>query len=910
MASKDPSKTDSAAGPETLKKREGAASKPSSSEADAKTPPKPPAKPPARPAAKAPAEPERKAAPTGKPEKSRPKTTAATEAAHKPPQPGIDAMEILEQAEAEERTAKAEPREPEVPLSAVEVIAKTTARDHPDTGATPELQEPGKPKAEPKPRPAPKTPAPAEPKEPIGGIGAEGLPPPLVDGEEVAAILNTDHADPFSFLGMHESEPKGTLIVRTFLPDIDGVKVVDAGSGEVVAELKKAHDEGLFIGAIPGRKQPFPYRLRITTAHSDSNIDDPYRFPPVLSDTVVKQLAKGEDLTSYQVLGAHPAETEGVKGTTFAVWAPNASHVSVVGEFNGWDGRRHGMRLRQKCGVWEIFLPGVSSGALYKYEIKGAPGTVPKLKSDPYAFFAERPPGSASVVYDVKRFRWRDGSWMNSRKKRHGADAPLSFYEVHLGSWRRKPEEGNRYLTYREMAKELVAYVSDLGFTHIALLPVSEYTYDGTLGYLPSALYAPTSRFGTPDDFCNFVDTCHGAGIGVVADWVPNYLAEEPHGLALFDSTALYEHPDPHQGRDPDWSTPIYNFGRPEVANYLLGNALYWIDRFHLDGLRINGLAKMLYLDYGRGEGEWTPNKDGGNDDLEALAFVQRLNDLTAKNHPGAMTIAEDSSLRQGVTKPIKDGGLGFGFRWNTAWAYDTLRYLGRHPVHRKYYQFELTNPVTYAFDENFILPVSHDHVSFGQGSMVDKLPGEGWQRFSTLRAWYALMYALPGKKLMFMGTEFAQDREWNSDASLDWHLLEDPMPLGVQCLVRDLNKLYQENPALYELDSSLEGFEWIDFSDEDNSVVAFIRYSRDRKKHLVVVTHFTPVVRPNYRIGVPAIGRYKEVFNTDAETYHGGGNAATEGSATAESDPAHGQGYSLCLTLPPYATVVLEPAK
>lgn len=890
MVSKDRSKTGSSAGPETRNaKRAGPET--SASETEEKSPAK--------------AKPERKTAPAGESQGAQPASASAAAESHsEPPQPGIDAMDILGQAEAEEHAGAAERSEPEVPLTAAEAIAKATARDHPDTGAVPRRQELGTPKAEPAPRLAPKTPVPAEPDEPIAGVGAAGLPPPLVDEQEVAAILNAEHADPFSFLGMHQSERDGALTVRAFLPDIDGVTVVDAGSDDVVAELKKAHDEGLFVGEVPGRKQPFPYRLRITTAQGEAVIDDPYRFPPVLSDASVKRLATGEDLTRYQVLGAHAAEVEGVKGTTFAVWAPNASRVSVVGGFNDWDGRRHGMRLRDECGVWEIFLPGVSTGALYKYEIKDASGAAPILKSDPYACFAERAPGSASVVHEPKGFRWRDGGWMNGRKKHHSADAPLSFYEVHLGSWRRRPEEGNRYLTYREMAEQLVEYVSDMGFTHLALLPVSEHTYDGTLGYLPSALYAPTSRFGTPDDLRHLVDACHGADIGVVADWVPNYLSEEPHGLARFDGTRLYEHPDPRR-RDPDWNAPMYDFSRPQVTSYLLGNALYWLDRFHLDGLRIDGLAKMLYLDYGRGQGEWTPNKNGGNDDLEALEFVRRLNELVANRHPGAMTIAEDSSLRPGVTQPIEAGGVGFGFRWNTAWVYDTVRYLGRHPVHRKYYQFELTNPLTHAFAENFVLSLSHHHVSFGQGSIVNKVPGDRWQKFATLRAWYALMYALPGKKLMFMGTEFAQDREWNSDNSLDWHLLEDPMHLGMQRLVRALNKLYREQPALHELDADSKGFEWLDFSDEDNSVIAFSRYGKDREKAMVVITHFTPVVRPNYRIGIPKRGRYKEVLNTDAEAY-GGGNTSS-GATTAEAVPAQGQKYSVSLTLPPYATVMLE---
>jgi 1,4-alpha-glucan branching enzyme len=835
-------------------------------------------------------------------------TSAAAEADHKPLHPGIDAMAILEQAETEERAvaaAKIAPRAQRLP-SAAEVIAKTTARDHPNRGAGAKTYKTTLPEYEPEPWPAPKGPIPVEPEKPIGGVGAKGVPAPLVDGEVVAAVLNADLSDPFSFLGMHQDGPKGTLVVRVFLPTASSVRLVDRATSKVIATLEKVHDEGLFVAALRKPAQPFPYRLRTSTAEEETELEDPYRFPPVLSDKDVKQLAAGENLTSYQLLGAHPTNIEGVDGTTFAVWAPNASRVAVVGDFNDWDGRCHGMRRRHECGVWEIFLPGVSTGALYKYEIKSAAGAEAELKGDPYAFYAEGAPGFASVVHDIKEFRWHDANWRKTRTKAQGADAPLSFYEVHLGSWRRKPEEGQRSLTYREMAEELVGYVSDLGFTHLALLPISEHTYDGTLGYLPSSPYAPTGRFGPPDDFRYLIDACHRVGIGVVCDWVANYMSDESHGLARFDGTALYEHPDPRQGRDPDWNTPIYDLACPPVTSYLLGNALYWIDRFHLDGLRIDGLAKMLYLDYGRADGQWTPNKDGGNDNLEALDFIRRLNELVAKTHPGAVTIAEDCSLRQGVTHPLSHGGLGFSFRWNTTWAYDTLRYLGRHPVHRKYYQYELTNPLLYAFDENFVLPVSYDHVSIGQGSMVSKLPGDRWQKFATLRAWYALMYAMPGKKLMFMGTEFAQDREWNSDISLDWHLLDDPIHLGVQHMVRDLNAIYRAKPALHEMDSNAAGFEWIDFADEDHSVIAFLRYSKDRKRFVVVVTHFTPAVRHGYRIGVPEMGRYGEVLNTDAEAY-GGGNRGSGGGVTAEVHAAHGREYSVSLTLPPYATVILE---
>nr|VFK60140.1 MAG: 1,4-alpha-glucan branching enzyme [Candidatus Kentron sp. TUN] len=858
----------------------------------------------------------------GKRANERPAVVASSD---RKPESGIDAMSLLRFSKDSKSGAKGRPGGPRLGKSgthrsAAEVIAKTTSRDHPKPSSSPKsgkTKKPSKPTDMPKKsakseetgvksRLTPKVPIPPEPKGPIGGIGIEKPVFPLIEGKTIATVLNADHPEPFSFFGMHKLDTTDAMIVRVFFPEASSVKVLDT-TDSVVATLKKVHDEGLFAGEISGYTKPFPYRLRVATHSGKTDVDDPYRFPPVLSDKSVEELAKGQCVTIYKLLGAHPAKIDGVDGVTFAVWAPNASHVSVVGDFNVWDGRRHGMRFRHDCGVWEIFLPGVKSGALYKYEIKHAPGTVPEVKSDPCAFYTELPLGTASIVYDDgATFRWRDKDWMESRKTRTGFDKPLSFYEVHLGSWRRKPEEDSRWLSYREMADDLVSYCADMGFTHIALLPISEHVYDDTVGYLPSNLYAPTNRYGTPDDFRYFIDACHKAGIGVVADWVPNYFSEEEHGLTLFDGTALYDHHNAWQGRDPDWNVPLYNLTRSEVVNYLISNALYWFEYFHLDGLRIGGLAKMLYLDYGRSEGEWTPNAEGGNENLDALVFIRRLNDLVAKEYPGAMMIAEDSSLRGDLTKPISEGGLGFTWRWNTAWVYDTLRYLGRHPVYRKYYQFELTNPLSYAFDEKFVLPVSHDHTSIGQGAISNKISGDYWQKFATLRAWYALMYSLPNKKLLFMGTEFAQDREWNSNISLDWHLLDNQMHLGVQGLIRDLNNLYLKNPALHEMDSNANGFEWIDTADDDSSVISFLRFTEDRTKFIVVVTHITPVVRPNYRIGVPEIGRYREILNTDAEIY-GGGNQGSEGGATAEQHWAHGREYSICVTLPPYATVILE---
>jgi len=852
---------------------------------------------------------------------------AAVASDSKQPPSGIDAMALIKSSGGKKdnkagRRSGPGPKKSGAHRSAAEVISKTASRDHPEPSAalkskaTEKAEQPSQPdtvkvtKSEVKvvSRLTPKVPIPPEPKGPIGGIALQRpASPPLIKEEAIAAILNADHPDPFSFFGMQRLDATGAMVVRTFHPEASGIKLLDS-AGKVVTDLKKIHDEGLFAGEVPGHTQPFPYRLRVTTPSGSLDMDDPYRFPPILSDKDIEALANGQSFAIYKLLGAHPTEINGVAGVTFAVWAPNASHVSVVGDFNNWDGRRHSMRFRRACGVWEIFLPGVAIGALYKYEIKHAPGTVPEIKSDPCAFYTELPLGTASVVHgDGTAFRWRDADWIKNRETNAGADKPLSFYEVHWGSWRRKPEEDNRWLSYREMADDLVTYCIDMGFTHIALLPVSEYIYDDTVGYLPSSLYAPTNRYGTPDDFRYFVDTCHKAGIGVVADWVPNYFSEEESGLTAFDGTALYDHHNHWQGRDPDWNAPMYDLTSKEVVDYLISNALYWFDYFHLDGLRIGGLAKMLYLDYGRYDGEWLPNADGGNENTDALAFLRRLNEITAKKYPGIMMIAEDSSLRGDFTKPISEGGLGFTWRWNTAWVYNTLRYLGRNPVYRKYYQFEITNPLSYAFDEKFILPVSHDHVSIGQGAISNKFPGDYWQRFATLRAWYALMYALPNKKLLFMGTEFAQDREWNSNISLDWHLLDNHMHRGTQGLIRDLNKLYLGNPALHQSDSDAGGFEWIDTADDDSSVISFLRFTRDRTKFVVVVTHITPVVRLNYRIGVPKIGRYREILNTDAEVY-GGSNQGSGGGAMAEQHWAHGREYSLCVTLPPYATVILEP--
>jgi 1,4-alpha-glucan branching enzyme len=727
----------------------------------------------------------------------------------------------------------------------------------------------------------------------------------LAPESEVNAVLCADHRDSFGFVGMHAIGSEGLLVVRAFLPTAGSVIVLDAATGEPVTTLERIRAEGFFAGGISATER-FDYRLRVTTDVGTCDIDDPYRFPPVLSATDVQLLAEGSHLNSYEKLGAHLTSMQGVAGVAFTVWAPHAGRVAVIGDFNDWDGRRHGMRLRHECGVWEIFLPGIEAGSLYKFEIKSSSGIRLIDKSDPCAFRIEHPPGSAAIICDLDRPAWRDGEWMERRRSFDARRSPVAIYEAHLGSWRRKPEEGHRWLTYQEHADELVGYVADMGFTHLQLMPVSEFEDDASLGYLPSALYAPTSRWGTPEQFQLLVDRCHQAGIGVIVDWVPNQFTDGPRGLGTFDGTHLYEHSDPRQRRNPGSNALTYDYGRREVANYLTANALFWLDKYHLDALRVPAVETMLYLDYGRARGEWAPNRFGGHENLEAIDFLRRLNEHVYARHPGAFTIAEENSAWQRVSHPTFVGGLGFGFRWNPGWVRQTLRYLSRNPVHRKYYHDELLQGPAEAFRENYILPLAHTEVSVGKGSMLSKMPGDRWQRFAQVRSYYALMYTHPGKKLLFMGTEFAQEREWNSEISLDWHELGDPMHLGVQRLVRDLNALYRTTPALHEQDCEPEGFSWIDCNDSDQSVISFLRLARDGRGTVAVVCNFTPVARPRYRIGVPDGGFYQERLNSDAQAY-GGANIGNEGGVEASAEPMHGRPFSLTLKLPPFATVVLE---
>jgi len=717
----------------------------------------------------------------------------------------------------------------------------------------------------------------------------------MLDDIGMSALVRGRYRDPFAALGLHKEGRN--RIVRTFQPQARSVVLIGA-DGNTLDEMQRIHADGLFEAIMPPRKRH--YALRVTTHDgTTSDHEDPYRFVSSLGDLDLYLLGEGSDQKIYDKLGARVLTLEGIKGTRFAVWAPNASRVSVIGDFNDWDGRRHCMRLHPGNGIWEIFLPGVVGGARYKFELLDMNGKLLPLKTDPYARFHEPPPGNASIVYD-SLFKWRDGDWTAQRSMTPALDQPVSVYEVHLGSWRRK--DGDGHFTYRELADELVDYVRDMGFTHIELLPVSEHPFDGSWGYQPIGMFAPTQRFGDPDDFRYFVDRCHAAGIAIIVDWVPAHFPKDEHGLRHFDGTALYEHEDPRKGEHADWGTLIFNFGRREVINYLIGSALYWIDEFHIDALRVDAVASMLYLNYSREEGEWVPNEHGGNENLEAVAFLRRLN--TELHAHGATSFAEESTAWPGVSRPVDLGGLGFTYKWNMGWMNDTLSYMSEDPVHRKHHHDKMTFGLVYAFDENFILPLSHDEVVHGKGSLLGRMPGDEWQRFANLRAYLANMFVHPGKKLLFMGSELGPYNEWNHDQSLDWHLLEYDFHRGVQSLVRDLNALYRATPALYEVDFEAGGFEWIDWNDADGSVLAWIR--RDKSGgYVICVTNFTPVIRYDYQLGVPEQGLFTEIMNTDSKTYAGSGTSNDE-LATSD-DPSHGRPHSIKVTIPPLATLILQ---
>ena len=730
--------------------------------------------------------------------------------------------------------------------------------------------------------------------------------PKIADMKE---IVSSDCHDPFTILGMHPIKrgEKRSVVARAFLRDAQSVAVVDADDESKTWPMTRLHDDGFFEAVIPERDKVFGYRLRITGFGGDvRTIIDPYCFLPVFGDQDQHFFNEGNHLRLWEKLGAHVMDLGSVAGVHFAVWAPNARRVSVVGDFNGWDGRWHQMRGLGSSGVWEIFVPGLKAGEKYKFEIKTQAGHLYK-KADPLAFYSELRPDTASIVYDLNGYEWRDQEWIETRKKRVLLNEPVLIYEVHLGSWMRAPGEGGRMLTYRELADKLVDYVAEMGYTHIELLPVCEHPLDESWGYQVTGFYAPTSRHGEPRDFMYFVDCCHQRGIGVIMDWVPGHFPRDAHGLSWFDGTALYEHADPRKGEHCDWGTKIFNYGRNEVRNFLQANALYWFDQFHLDGLRVDAVASMLYLDYSRKAGEWIPNKYGGNENLEAIDFIKHTNELVYGQFPGILMIAEESTAFTGVSKPVYLGGLGFGFKWNMGWMNDILLYFSKEAIHRKFHQNNITFGLLYAFTENFILVLSHDEVVHGKRSLLGRMPGDMWQQFANLRCLLAFMAGHPGKKLLFMGGEFGQWSEWWSQTSLDWHLLDFDSHKGVQQLVKDLNKLVRTEPALYECDYDWKGFEWIDFRDADASIISFLRRGQDpAKPPILFVANLTPVVREGYRVGVPDPGRYLEILNTDSALY-GGSNVGNAGGVTADPVPMQGRDWSISLRLPPLAILVFK---
>jgi len=730
----------------------------------------------------------------------------------------------------------------------------------------------------------------------------------FINPKDAAAIVSGTHPDPFSVLGLHRKADN--WVVSAFIPGAEFIDVVAAKSSRKMATLSPvANAEGLFAGLAGRRKIPFAYRLRISNSVHNWTTHDPYRFAPVLGELDEHLIGEGTHRRLWDILGAHVITHEGVEGTHFAVWAPNASRVSVVADCNGWDGRRHVMRRRGKTGVWEIFIPGLGDGEPYKYELLDQHGKLLPQKADPFGFGAEHAPKTASIVRQLKAHEWADKGWMSKRQGLQRIDRPISIYEVHLGSWRRVPEEGNRPLSYAEHAQDLVAYVKDMGFTHIELMPISEFPFEGSWGYQPIGLFAPTIRHGTLEEFRHFVEACHGADIGLLLDWVPGHFPEDAHGLGLFDGTHLYEHSDRKEGFHPDWNTLVYNFGRREVVNYLMSNAIYWLREHHIDGLRVDAVASMLYRDYSRAEGEWVPNIHGGRENLEAISFLQGMNAATYDDMPGIMNVAEESTAFPGVSAMTSQGGLGFGFKWNMGWMNDTLSYMAQDPIHRKYHHHKMTFGLHYAFSENFILPLSHDEVVHGKGSMLAKMPGEGADKFANLRAYYGFMWGHPGKKLLFMGNEFAQGAEWNHDVSLDWHLLDNELHRGIQALVRDLNGLYASTPALHQLDCQASGFEWVVENAADVSVFAWIRRGNSGVAPVLVVANFTPVERSGFRIGVPQAGRWIEKLNTDSEFY-GGGGRGNLGGVVSDQIAASGRANSLSLTLPPLSTIFFELAR
>jgi len=745
-------------------------------------------------------------------------------------------------------------------------------------------------------------------RQPISSITSKMKKKSLLTGilpRDVERLVRVEHPDPHSILGahLHTVEEKAGVVVRAFHPEATQAEVAVEGKEPFLME--KCHPGGLFACFLPDQDLPVSYKVRFTFADGNQwESNAPYRFMPTLGDLDLYLAGEGTHHRLYERLGAHLHETDGVKGVSFAVWAPNARRVSVIGDFNRWDGRLFPMRQMGSSGIWEIFVPGLGQGTVYKYEIKTVKGDL-RIKTDPYAFAMELRPGTASIVWEVEAYEWHDDAWMTTRSERNLRQEPMAIYEVHLGSWMRVAEEENRWLTYRELAPKLVEHVKKFGFTHVEIMPVAEHPFDGSWGYQVTGYYAPTSRFGNPDDFKYFVDACHQHGIGVIMDWVPAHFPKDDYSLRLFDGTALYEHVDPREGEHAEWGTLIFNFGRHEVRNFLMANALFWLDKYHIDGLRVDAVAAMLYLDYGRQDGEWIPNRYGGNENLEAIEFFRELNKAVYGLFPGCFTIAEESTAWTGVTSPAHLGGLGFGFKWDMGWMHDTLLYFSKDPVHRKYHHNNLTFSMMYAYSENFVLPFSHDEVVYGKGSLLRKMPGDDWQKFANLRLLLAYMYTHPGKKLLFMGSELAQWDEWYHEKGLDWHLQPDSMHKAFQQFMMDLGRLYLEHSALWELDPSPEGFSWIDCNDSEGSVISYVRYGREN--HLVCAFNFTPVPRQNYRVGVPGQGSYRERINSDS-VYYGGSDLGNEGYIEVEKIPSHGFSQSISPALPPLACLILEP--
>jgi len=721
-----------------------------------------------------------------------------------------------------------------------------------------------------------------------------------MNAAEMEAIVGGYHGDAFSVLGPHPiniEKGKTAWEIRAFLPQAKSASVVIKGT---TIPMEKRHREGFFVAEL--KREPGAYKFHIDDYHGgEAMLDDPYRFGIVITDFDLHLHSEGTLYEAWKSFGAHLARLDDTDGVRFAVWAPNAEFVSVAGDFNDWDTRRHPMRLRT-AGVWEIFIPGAKEGQSYKYLVRSKFLGHQQLKSDPVAFRSEHPPKSASIVCSIDGYEWQDGEWMAERAESNVLRQPVSIYEVHLESWMHGP--GGEVLTYGQLAVRLVEYVKRMGYTHIELLPIQEYPFSGSWGYQVIGYFAPTSRFGTPEEFMLFVDTCHREGVGVIIDWVPAHFPKDAHGLAFFDGTALYEHSDPRQG-DSEWGTLIFNFGRNEVREFLIASALFWLKKYHIDGLRVDAVASMLYLDFARKQGEWIPNRYGGRENLEAIEFIKRFNEL-AHTVPGAMTIAEESTSFSGVTRPVYANGLGFTMKWNMGWMHDMLNYFAVDPVYRKFYHNNITFSMLYAFSENFVLPISHDEVVYGKRSLLSKMPGDEWQKFANARAFFAYMYAHPGKKLQFMGCDIGDYLEWNHNTSVPWEILQFPMHAAFQSFVKEINRLYAEEPALYEVDFEYAGFEWIDIADVEKSVISFIRYASNRSEYIVFACNFTPVPRFGYEIGVPEAGFYREILNTDAAQF-GGSNLGNCGGVTAKEKERHHRPFNISITLPPLAVVAFK---